>query len=181
SGKVHIIDDPKDINEFKQGEVLVTLMTPPDWVPAVKMAAAIITNTGGMTCDAAIVSREMQIPCLVGKPSRGQAATKTLKDGETVTVDAKNGVVYAGVVKGAVKKVDEKPAEPAAVEYFPPTATRVMMNLGDPDLAEKYASLPADGIGLMLEEFLWMTYINHHPLYLIETGLIVWLDNELSN
>lgn len=181
SGKVHIIDDPKDINEFKQGEVLVTLMTSPDWVPAMKKAAAIITNNGGMTCHAAIVSREMQIPCLVGTTSRGQAATKTLKNGETVTVDAKNGVVYAGVVKDAVKKVDEKPAEPAAVEYFPPTATRVMMNLGDPDLAEKYASLPADGIGLMREEFLWTTYIHQHPLYLIETGHPERVVNELAN
>lgn len=181
SGKVHIIDDPKDINEFKQGEVLVTLMTSPDWVPAMKKAAAIITNNGGMTCHAAIVSREMQIPCLVGTTSRGQAATKTLKNGETVTVDAKNGVVYAGVVKDVVKKVDEKPAEPAAVEYFPPTATRVMMNLGDPDLAEKYASLPADGIGLMREEFLWTTYIHQHPLYLIETGHPERVVNELAN
>ena len=156
-------------------------MTSPDWVPAMKKAAAIITNNGGMTCHAAIVSREMQIPCLVGTTSRGQAATKTLKNGETVTVDAKNGVVYAGVVKDAVKKVDEKPAEPAAVEYFPPTATRVMMNLGDPDLAEKYASLPADGIGLMREEFLWTTYIHQHPLYLIETGHPERVVNELAN
>lgn len=91
SGKVHIIDDPKDINEFKQGEILVTLMTSPDWVPAMKKAAAIITNNGGMTCHAAIVSREMQIPCLVGTTSRGLAATKALKNGETVTVDAKMG------------------------------------------------------------------------------------------
>ena len=181
SGKVHIIDDPKDINEFKQGEILVTLMTSPDWVPAMKKAAAIITNNGGMTCHAAIVSREMQIPCLVGTTSRGLAATKALKNGETVTVDAKNGVVYAGIVKDVVKKVDKTSSKPVTTEYFPPTATRIMMNLGDPDLAEKYASLPADGIGLMREEFLWTTYIHQHPLYLIETGHPERVVNELAN
>lgn len=181
SGKVHIIDDPKDINEFKQGEILVTLMTSPDWVPAMKKAAAIITNNGGMTCHAAIVSREMQIPCLVGTTSRGLAATKALKNGEMITVDAKNGVVYAGVVKDVVKKVEKTADKSVTTEYFPPTATRIMMNLGDPDLAEKYASLPADGIGLMREEFLWTTYIHQHPLYLIETGHPERVVNELAN
>lgn len=181
SGKVHVIDDPKDISEFKQGEILVTLMTSPDWVPAMKKAAAIITNNGGMTCHAAIVSREMQIPCLVGTTSRGLAATKALKNGEAITVDAKNGVVYAGIVKDVVKKVEKTPDKATAVEYFPPTATRIMMNLGDPDLAEKYASLPADGIGLMREEFLWTTYIHQHPLYLIEKGHPERVVNELAN
>ena len=123
-----------------------------------------------MTCHAAIVSREMQIPCIVGTASRGTFATRLLKPGQEVTVDAKNGVVYQGVADEVVKPKKAETAPMAAAEYFPPTATRVMMNLGDPDLAEKYATLPADGIGLMREEFLWTTYIHQHPLYLIETG-----------
>lgn len=173
SGVVHVIASPKDIDEFKAGEVLVTLMTSPDWVPAMKKAAGIITNNGGMTCHAAIVSREMQIPCIVGTKSRGKAATDVFKNGDVVTVDAKNGVVYQGRVDALLKKptvTSSAGDQVVAAETFPPTATGVMMNLGDPDLAEKYASLPADGIGLMREEFLWTTYIHEHPLYLIEQG-----------
>lgn len=178
SGRVHVIDDPKDIKEFKDGEVLVTLMTSPDWVPAMKKASAIITNNGGMTCHAAIVSREMEIPCLVGTASRNKAATQILKNSQVVTVDAKNGVVYEGALKKE-KKVDAQQAP--VQEYFAPTATGVMMNLGNPDLAEKYANLPADGIGLMREEFIWTTYIHQHPLYLIETGYADHVVNELAN
>lgn len=181
AGKVHVIDDPKDISEFKKGEILVTLMTSPDWVPAMKKASAIITNNGGMTCHAAIVSREMQIPCLVGTTSRGTAATKALKTGQIVTVDAKDGVVYEGKTEEVAKPKATTQAAPQVAEYFPPTATKVMMNLGDPDLAEKYSSLPADGIGLMREEFLWTTYIHQHPLYLIETGHPERVVNELAS
>lgn len=173
SGVVHVIESPKDIDEFKAGEVLVTLMTSPDWVPAMKKAAGIITNNGGMTCHAAIVSREMQIPCIVGTKSRGKAAMDVFKNGDVVTVDAKNGVVYRGKVASLLKKptaATQAGGPVVAAETFAPTATGVMMNLGDPDLAEKYASLPADGIGLMREEFLWTTYIHEHPLYLIEQG-----------
>lgn len=173
SGVVHVIASPKDIDEFKAGEVLVTLMTSPDWVPAMKKAAGIITNNGGMTCHAAIVSREMQIPCIVGTKSRGKAATDVFKNGDVVTVDAKNGVVYQGRVDALLKKptvTSSAGDQVVAAETFAPTATGVMMNLGDPDLAEKYASLPADGIGLMREEFLWTTYIHEHPLSLIEQG-----------
>ncbi|WP_373841927.1 phosphoenolpyruvate synthase [Limosilactobacillus sp.] len=174
SGVVHVIDSPKDIDEFKSGEVLVTLMTSPDWVPAMKKAAGIITNNGGMTCHAAIVSREMEIPCIVGTKSRGKAATDVFHNGDVVTIDAKNGVVYEGKVESLLKKPTTNTAtasgQVVAAETFPPTATRVMMNLGDPELADKYSSLPADGIGLMREEFLWTTYIHEHPLYLIEQG-----------
>lgn len=173
TGKVHVIESPDDIDEFKAGEVLVTLMTSPDWVPAMKKAAGIITNNGGMTCHAAIVSREMQIPCIVGTKSCGKAAMDVLKDGDEVTIDSQNGVVYAGNVKELVAPKDQNNDHNSATvtaEYFAPTATGVMMNLGDPDLANKYASLPADGVGLMREEFLWTTYIHEHPLYLIEQG-----------
>lgn len=173
SGVVHVIDDPKDINEFKEGEILVTLMTSPDWVPAMKKATAIVTNSGGMTCHAAIVSREMQIPCIVGTKSQNVAATEVLKTGDVVTVDAKNGIVYMGKVESILKKsAASAPMSGQAIvsETFAPTATGVMMNLGDPDLADKYSTLPADGIGLMREEFLWTSFIHEHPLYLIEQG-----------
>ncbi|CCI86715.1 phosphoenolpyruvate synthase [Lactobacillus gigeriorum] len=185
AGKVHVIDDPKDINKFQEGEILVTLMTSPDWVPAMKKATAIVTNNGGMTCHAAIVSREMQIPCIVGTTSRGAAATKTLVTGQEITVDAKNGIVYDGIVEDVVKPKTEThethETQVATAEYFPPTATHVMMNLGDPDLVDRYSSLPADGIGLMREEFLWTTFIHQHPLYLIETGHPERVVNELAN
>lgn len=168
-GKVHVIIDPKDIHEFKEGEILVTTMTAPDWVPAMKKAIAIVTDAGGMTCHASIVSRELGIPCIVGTKSRSVEVTKTLKTGQEITVDAQNGVVYDGIVSDLIKKEEAK-EEAVVMEYFPPTGTNVMMNLGDPDLADKYSKLPCDGIGLMREEFIWTTFIHEHPLYLIETG-----------
>ena len=174
AGKRHVITDPKDIDTFKEGEVLVTTMTSPDWVPAMKKAVAIVTDAGGMTCHASIVSRELGIPCVVGTKSRSVEATGVLKTGQDITIDARNGIIYDGIVADLVKK--GTPAAQAAgtaavaAEYFPPTGTRVLMNLGDPDLADKYASLPCDGIGLMREEFIWTTFIHEHPLYLIETG-----------
>lgn len=169
SGRVHVILDPSRIDEFKEGEILVTEMTAPDWVPAMKKAKAIVTDSGGMTCHASIVSRELGIPCIVGTKSRGEAATVTIPDGIDVTIDATHGVVFEGIIEEA-KKENQAGAAVAVAEYFPPTGTKVYMNLGDPELAEKYSSLPCDGIGLMREEFIWTTYIHEHPLYLIKTG-----------
>lgn len=168
AGRVHVILDPSRIDEFKDGEILVTEMTAPDWVPAMKKAKAIVTDSGGMTCHASIVSRELGIPCIVGTKSRGEAATTTIPDGIDVTVDATHGVVYEGVIEEPKKEQAQQVV--AAAEYFPPTGTKIYMNLGDPELAEKYASLPCDGIGLMREEFIWTTYIHEHPLYLIKIG-----------
>lgn len=174
AGKCHVITDPKDIDTFKEGEVLVTTMTSPDWVPAMKKAVAIVTDAGGMTCHASIVSRELGIPCVVGTKSRSVEATGVLKTGQDITIDARNGIIYDGIVADLVKKgtpvAQAAGTAAVAAEYFPPTGTRVLMNLGDPDLADKYASLPCDGIGLMREEFIWTTFIHEHPLYLIETG-----------
>ena len=169
SGRVHVILDPSRIDEFKEGEILVTEMTAPDWVPAMKKAKAIVTDSGGMTCHASIVSRELGIPCIVGTKSRGEAATVTIPDGIDVTIDATHGVVYEGIIEEA-KKENQAGAAVAVAEYFPPTGTKVYMNLGDPELAEKYSGLPCDGSGLMREEFIWTTYIHEHPLYLIKTG-----------
>ena len=92
-----------------------------------------------------------------------------IPDGIDVTIDATHGVVYEGIIEEA-KKENQAGAAVAVAEYFPPTGTKVYMNLGDPELAEKYSSLPCDGIGLMREEFIWTTYIHEHPLYLIKTG-----------
>lgn len=169
SGKAHVILSPENIDEFKEGEILITEMTAPDWVPAMKKAKAIVTDSGGMTCHASIVSRELGIPCIVGTKSRGNASTLVIKDGMDITVDATNGIVYEGILETA-KKPEAASGAVMMAETFPVTGTKVHMNLGDPDLAEKYSSLPCDGIGLMREEFIWTTYIHEHPLYLIKIG-----------
>ena len=172
SGRAHVILDPAMIDTFKEGGILVTEMTAPDWVPAMKKAKAIITDAGGMTCHASIVSREMGIPCIVGTKSRGTPGTAAIRDGAEITVDATNGIVYDGLVNDLVVKppAADSGIRVEAAETFPVTGTRIYMNLGDPDLAEKYASLPCDGIGLMREEFIWTTSIHEHPLHLIATG-----------
>ena len=170
AGKVQVIRNPDDMDQFKAGDILVTSMTSPDLVPAMKKAVAIITDAGGMTCHASIVSRELGIPCVVGTKSRSQSATDVLKTGMEVTVDARNGIIYEGMVTDLVKPKEQKQETIVQAEYFAPTATKIMMNLGNPDLAEKYASLPCDGVGLMREEFIWTTFIHEHPLYMIKTG-----------
>ena len=172
SGRAHVILDPAMIDTFKEGGILVTEMTAPDWVTAMKKAKAIITDAGGMTCHASIVSREMGIPCIVGTKSRGTPGTAAIRDGAEITVDATNGIVYDGLVNDLVVKppAADSGIRVEAAETFPVTGTRIYMNLGDPDLAEKYASLPCDGIGLMREEFIWTTSIHEHPLHLIATG-----------
>ncbi len=178
AGKAHVILDPSKIDEFKQGEILVTEMTAPDWVPAMKKAKAIVTDSGGMTCHASIVSRELGIPCVVGTKSRGEAATTAIKDGMDITVDASHGIVYEGILEEEKKAAPQQAA--VAAEYYAPTGTNVYMNLGDPELADKYCTLPCDGIGLMREEFIWTTYIHEHPLYLIKTGHPEKVVNELA-
>jgi pyruvate,water dikinase len=172
AGKAHVILDPSRIEEFKDGEILVTTMTAPDWVPAMKKAKAIVTDAGGMTCHASIVSRELGIPCIVGTKSRSVEATTAIQDGMDITVDATNGIVYEGIVEDIAKPAAAGPVgiSTAAVESVPVTGTKIYMNLGNPDLAEKYGVLPCDGIGLMREEFIWTTFIHEHPLYLIEIG-----------
>ncbi|MEM2935663.1 MAG: phosphoenolpyruvate synthase [Candidatus Bathyarchaeia archaeon] len=171
-GKAHIIPTVEKINEFQKGEILITEMTAPDWVPAMRKAAAIVTNSGGMTCHAAIVSRELGIPCIVGTGSRGKLATEGIPDGAMVTVDAKLGVVYEGVLEEAVKKEEAAAVSVTAVaaEAHPITGTKIYVNLGEPEIAEKTAALPADGVGLLRQEFVWASEIGEHPLYLIETG-----------
>ncbi len=169
AGKVHIIPTVDRINEFQKGEILVTEMTAPDWVPAMRKAAAIVTNSGGMTCHAAIVSRELGIPCIVGTVSKGKPATENIPDGIMVTVDAKLGVVYEGVLEEVAAK-KEAPTAAVVAESYVITGTKVYVNLGEPEIAERVSALPADGVGLLRQEFVWTSEIGEHPLYLIETG-----------
>lgn len=166
SGKAHVIMDTKHIREFQAGEILVTEMTSPDWAPAMRKALAIITDSGGKTCHAAIVSRELGIPCIVGTKD----ATKILKTGQVITVDATHGVVYEGDLIGPEEKKPVVPAKAAlSVESYYPTATKIYMNLGEPGMIDKYRDLPFDGIGLMRVEFIIADVIGEHPLHLIET------------
>lgn len=174
-GKVKLIKDISEINLVEEGDVLVTAMTNPDMVPAMRKCAGVVTDEGGRTCHAAIVSRELQIPCIVG----AKTATKTLKTGDTVTVDAVRGIVYEGEV---LKEKEEKksPDSPNVSSianldelrnlFAPTTATKIYMNLGEPELIEKYKNLPMDGIGLMRTEFIFTNMIGAHPMYLVKTG-----------
>ena len=159
------LEDAKKL--MKEGDILVTKMTDPDWVPYMKIASAIVTDEGGMTAHAAIVSRELGIPCIVGT----REATQKMKTGQYYTVDAKAGVVYEGKVAELMER-EEKKVEAAPIELVikPPTATKIYMNLGVPEKIKDYAHLPFDGIGLMRVEFIFASYVAEHPLYLLETG-----------
>jgi len=157
-GKVHIIKDAKNIDKFKAGEVLVTEMTDPDWEPIMKIASAIVTNSGGRTCHAAIISREMGIPCVVGTGN----ATEKLKNGQNITVscaEGEKGFVYNGLMKYEVKKTNLK--------NFKKSKTKVMMNIGNPEMAMAQSFIPNEGVGLAREEFIISNYIRIHPLALI--------------
>ncbi|NPA47254.1 MAG: phosphoenolpyruvate synthase, partial [Thermococci archaeon] len=160
AGKVVIILDVRDIDKVKEGDVLVTTMTNPDMVPAMKRASAIITDEGGRTCHAAIVGRELGIPTVVGT----KEATKKLKDGMLVTVDGTRGVVYKGVVKSLVKEEKEKAAEAKVVMAGAPlvTATEVKVNVSMPEVAERAAATGADGVGLLRAEHMILG-IGAHP------------------
>ncbi|MCP8308581.1 MAG: phosphoenolpyruvate synthase [archaeon] len=167
-GQAKVTISPEEAAKLmKQGDILVTRMTNPDWAPYMRVAGSIVTDEGGMTCHAAIVSRELGIPCIVGTGS----ATKVLVTGNSYTVDAKSGVVYEGAIEEFRKPV-EKPAVamPTLAEPALVTGTKIYMNLGIPEKIEDYAHLPFDGIGLMRIEFILATYIGEHPIYLIESN-----------
>lgn len=157
TGKVRVILDAKNISQFKKGEVLVTDMTDPDWEGIMKMASAIVTDKGGRTSHAAIVSRELGVPCIVGTEN----ATNKLKTGQTVTVDTTGveGVVYDGNLKFKIVEHD--------VKKLPKPKTKIMMNIGTPDSAFEKSFLPNDGVGLAREEFIIASNIGIHPNALI--------------
>jgi len=154
TGTVKIVNDPSDLDKVHEGDVLVTKMTNPDFVPGMKRATAIVTDEGGSTSHAAIVSRELGVVCVVGT----REATKKLKDGDVITVDGTNGLVYPGKVEIKVEKKEYK---------YVKTKTKIYMNLGEPDLAEKYKDVKCDGIGLFRAEFM-AAELGKHPKMLIE-------------
>lgn len=156
-GKVRFIDSSEQLHDFKAGEVLVANTTNPDWEPIMKMASAIVTDRGGRTCHAAIISRELGIPAVVGCSH----ATEVLKDGQEITVSCANGEdgdIYEGKLAYELVKTN--------LNDLPKTKTQIMMNLGNPDLAFSLASLPVDGIGLARMEFIINAYVKAHPMAL---------------
>ena len=157
TGNVHIILNPKQIRQFKKGEVLVTTMTDPDWEPIMKMASAIVTDKGGRTSHAAIVSRELGLPAIVGSGN----ATRALTNGMLVTVDTtgSDGVVSAGKAKITVRE--------HKLGILPDTKTHIMVNIASPDIAFENSFLPVKGVGLAREEFIIASHIGVHPLAIL--------------
>lgn len=153
-GTARVITDLGAISTMKPGEILVADMTDPDWVPAIRIASAVITNRGGRTCHAAIVSRELGVPCIVGTKD----ATETLKTGETYTIDCSkgsNGFIYHGTAEIVRTEID--------IGDLPATDTKIQLILGDPDAALTHASLPVKGVGLVRQEFVVANHIGIHP------------------
>lgn len=158
AGRAHVIKNVHNIAEFKEGAVLVTDMTDPDWEPIMKKAAAIVTNRGGRTCHAAIISRELGIPCVVGTNN----GTELLLKAKKVTVscaEGERGFVYEGILNYKIDKVN--------LDEIPKTKTKIMMNLANPDMAFETSFIPNQGVGLAREEFIINDYIKVHPLALL--------------
>jgi len=157
-GEVNVIEDPREIHKFKHGQVLVTGMTDPDWEPVMKIAGAIVTNKGGRTCHAAIVSRELGVPCVIGTGD----GSEVLRDVNEVTVDCSGGQgrIYEGKLKYRVDEV--------VLSELPRPRTQIMMNFGIPGGAFVQGRIPNDGVGLAREEFIINSYIGIHPMALID-------------
>lgn len=157
AGTVNVLPNVQDIHKFREKEVLVTQMTDPDWEPIMTMASAIVTDRGGRTCHAAIISRELGVPCIVGTGKGSQI----LRTGDPATVccaEGETGYVYEGLLDFTVERVD--------VEHLPKPKTKIMMNVGNPDKAFSLSFIPNDGIGLARMEFIFSNYIRIHPLAL---------------
>jgi pyruvate,water dikinase len=158
-GPVRVVRSAQHLSEVQAGDVLVTEKTDPDWEPTMKKAAAIVTDRGGRTCHAAIVSRELGLPAIVGTEN----ATEKLKDGRAVTVscaEGEIGFVYGGSLKFAIERIN--------LHELQRPRTKVMMNVGNPQEAFRLSFMPNDGVGLAREEFIITTYIKIHPLALID-------------
>ncbi|HNA51092.1 MAG TPA: phosphoenolpyruvate synthase [Mycobacterium sp.] len=166
SGVVRVLADVKDGARLQDGEVLVAQMTNPDWLPTMRRASALVTDSGGMTCHAAIVARELGVPCIVG----ARTATKDLKDGTVVTVDGTHGRVLAGRAVGGAQTEPVATAVVAA-PASEVTATKIYVNVAMPDKAEQAAALDVDGVGLLRAELILEDALgNRHPRDLIEHG-----------
>jgi len=157
-GQVNIIEEAKDISQFKKGQVLVTDMTDPDWEPIMKIAGAIVTNRGGRTCHAAIISRELGIPCVIGTGN----GTSVIKNGSNITIDCSEGVgrIYEGLLGFHVDELK--------LNELPTTKTQIMMNVGVPEQAFQQSQIPNNGVGLAREEFIINSHIGIHPLALLD-------------
>ncbi|HRR39209.1 MAG TPA: phosphoenolpyruvate synthase [Candidatus Paceibacterota bacterium] len=157
-GKANVIKDIKEIDKFKKGEVLVTRMTDPDWEQIMKIASAIVTDEGSRVCHAAIVSRELGIPCIVGT----KKGTQVISKGKDITIDCSKGE-EGYVLEGKIpfKKIDHQ------LKEIPRTKTKVCLNIGSPDIAFRSSFLPNDGVGLAREEFIFASEIKIHPLALL--------------
>jgi pyruvate,water dikinase len=164
AGRAKVVRNLQDAGRMmKEKDILVTRMTNPDWVPYMKIAGAIVTEDGGTTCHAAIVSREMGIPCIVG----ARNATRVLQTGKEYTVDAKSGVVYQGLVEEILKPTAPAQEIPTVI---PITSTKIYVNISLPELAEKVArETHADGVGLLRAEHMMLS-VGKHPRLLIEEG-----------
>ena len=163
SGKTNRIMDIKDIKKFKRGDVLVTDMTDPDWEPIMKIASAIITDKGGRTCHAAIISREMGVPCIVGT----EVGSKKIKNNVNITAscaEGEEGFVYEGILPFKVDKT--------SIKNLVRPKTKIMMNVGEPDQAFLNSFIPNDGVGLARLEFIINNYIKIHPLALLNYAKI---------
>ncbi len=158
TGNARIIDNVEQLNSFNPGDVLVADMTTPDWEPVMKMASAIVTNRGGRTCHAAIISRELGVPAVVGCDN----ATTMIKHNSPVTVSCAEGdvgKVYSGLLDFAINSTD--------LSGLQRPKTKIMLNIGNPELAFKTSFLPNDGVGLARMEFIITEYIKAHPMALI--------------
>jgi pyruvate,water dikinase len=157
TGVVNVIHSPNEISRFKPGQILVTHATDPDWEPIMKIASGIITEVGGKTSHAAIVSRELHVPAIVGMTD----ATRLLKSGKQITIDCteETGKVLAGELKYEVKE--------HSIARMPTTRTKLYVNVGTPEVALEVAQLPVDGVGLARQEFIINSYIGEHPLAMI--------------
>ena len=169
SGVVRVLANVKDGGRLQDGEVLVAQMTNPDWLPTMRRASALITDSGGMTCHAAIVARELGVPCIVG----ARTATRDLKDGTVVTVDGTHGRVLAGRAVGGAQTAAVAASTVAAVATVSSevTATKIYVNVAMPDKAEAAAAMDVDGVGLLRAELILEDALgNRHPRDLIEHG-----------
>lgn len=174
TGKVQILKDPSENDRVQKGDILVAPMTTPDFVPAMKRAAAIVTDQGGQTSHAAIVSRELGVPCIVGTGE----ATKKLKNNQLITVDAQKGNVYRGEFKISRQAI-KLPKGFNTIRDLK-TKTKVYVNLGEPDMAGGMAQKYVDGVGLLRAEFIISEYIGIHPRLLLEQKKRAFFVNKLA-
>jgi pyruvate,water dikinase len=159
AGPVNVLSSAREIEKFKKGEILVTQMTDPDWEPVMKVASGIVTDRGGRTCHAAIISRELGIPCVVGTEN----GSEILRDYRSATVccaEGETGLVYEGILDFEVKRFD--------MEHLEKPQTKIMMNVGNPDNAFHLSFIPNDGVGLARLEFIINNSVRIHPMALVQ-------------